>query len=183
MDFLIGVTGQRNEVTKQVVQFLLNTLNLVHINMRQPFYNALAQMMDSTPLSAASMKPDELVEPLNCTVAAYEREFMSSIFCLNKDYFTQTISKQMDKMNKGFNNNLFSGFIVSGISRPEEANFIRSKGGVMVHVQGTQGFIDFHPLNTKLFDVIYKIDDSLTNKDLSFSTLIREVREAHKKVA
>lgn len=183
MSFLIGVTGQRDENTKQVVQFLLNSLNLIHINMRQPFYNALAQLMETTPLTAASMKSTDKVEPLNCTVAAFEREFTSAIFGLNKDFFTQTVSRQMNKSQKGFNQNLSDGFIVSGISRPEEADYIRAKGGVMVHVQGISGYTDFHPINSKLFDVTYSLKEAAKDRDLAMSLLISNVREAFKKAA
>lgn len=183
MSFLIGVTGQRDDKTKQAVQFILNSLNLIHINMRQPFYNALAQLVDTTPLAAASMKPTDKVESLNCTVAAFEREFVSAICGLNKDFFTETVGRQIQKSAQGFSKNLFDGFIVSGISRPQEADYIRAKGGVMVHVQGVGSYTDFHPINTKLFDVIYKLSDAEQDRDLALSLLISNVREAYKKVA
>lgn len=183
MSFLIGVTGQRDANTKKVVQFLLNSLNLIHINIRQPFYNALAQMAGTTPLTAASMKSTDKVESLNCTVAAFEREFTTAILSLNKDFFTQTVSRQMNKSYKCFNQNLFDGFIVSGISKPAEADYIRAKGGVMVHVQGISGYTDFHPINTKLFDVIYQLKEAEKDSDLTMSLLISNIREATKKAA
>jgi hypothetical protein len=81
--------------------------------------------------------------------------------------------------------NLFSGHIVSGISHPQEADYIRAKGGVMVHVHNRagKGWPDHYPLGTKLFDICYQTSDEDQNEKSIASYLIPLIRTANKRAA
>ncbi len=183
---LIGVTGQRNARTRAIVVALNEKLNLININMRQPFIDVLAVVAETTPQIAAQMSGDDMIKKLKCKVSAFEREFMSATYGLNKDYFIETAENRLINSTAGFNEpvkHLFDGHIVSGISRPQEAKFIRDRGGVMVHLQEGPGFTDFHPIETKLYDVIYDAKQFTADNKDSLALIVASIKESHRKVA
>lgn len=186
--FLIGVTGERSEQTKKVIFAIMNCLSLMHISMRQPFINVLASITGVSPLVASSMTGTDRIGKLNCTVAAFEREFYSGICGLNNKYFMECLGEQLNNLTDGFTpttRNLFSGHIVSGINRPEEVNYIRAKGGLMVHVynESGKGWTDHFPRDVKLFDVVYHVGDGTKDEKSIASYLIPHIREANKRAA
>lgn len=166
----------------------MNCLSLMHINMRQPFVDVLASITGISPLVAASMVGTDHIGKLNCTVAAFEREFYTCICGVNNKYFLETLGERLNNSTDAFTpttRNLFSGHIVSGISRIEEANYIRSRGGLMVHVynQAGKGWTDFHPRDVKLFDVVYHVGDGTKDEKAIASYLIPQIRDANKRAA
>lgn len=186
--FLIGVTGDRNDETKKVIFAIMNCLSLMHVSMRQPFVDVLAAILGTTPLAASSMQATDHIVKLNCTVAAFEREFYTGIFGLNKKFFTEAVNERITSSTNGFKGaarNLFSGHIVSGISRPQEAEFIRSKGGLMLHVynKSGKGWPDYHPRDTKLWDVGYQLNDEQQDEKSIAEFLIPLIRNANKRAA
>jgi hypothetical protein len=183
---LVGVTGQRNAKTRQVVHMLNDQLNLIHVNIRQPFIDVLAAVTGKTSQVAATMGSDEMIPSLKCKVSAFEREYMAAVYGLNKDYFIEAAAEKLTRTTAGFTQSmqhLFDGYIVSGISRPQEANFVRDRGGVMVHLQEGPGFTDFHPLSTRLYDVIFNVRDVDLSKPDSIANVIQSIKESHRKVA
>ena len=183
---LLGVTGQRNSRTRAIVHALNEQLNLIHINMRQPFIDVLAVVTGNTPQVAATLDREAIIPALKCKAHVFEREYSSALFCLNKDYFTEIAAEKITRSTAGFTDitkNIFDGFIVSGISTTHEAKFIRDRGGVMLHLQDGPGFTDFHPLETRLYDVIFDVKKFDPQNKESIDFLIAHVKESHKRAA
>lgn len=179
---LVGVTGQRNQLTKNVVHLISQELNLIHINMRQPFLNVLAAVTGSTPQSAAILAGTTKIDELKCTVAAFERSFLAAIYELNSDYFTDIANLTLARSTAGFTEtikDLFSGHVVSGISRPKEADFIRERGGILVHVHHGEGWSDFHPLSVKSTDVFIDAKNIIAHDKRSVAALMSQIKNAN----
>lgn len=186
--FLIGVTGERSEETKLVIFTIMNSLSLMHISMRQPFVDVLASITGVIPIVASSMAGSDRIGKLNCTVAAFEREFYSCICGVNNKYFIETLGERLNSSMEGFTpttRNLFSGHIVSGIAHVHEAEYIRAKGGIMLHLykQAGNGSGDFHPRDAKLFDVTYQLGIGKDDQQTIASTLIPLIRNSNKRAA
>jgi hypothetical protein len=186
--FLIGVTGDRTEETKKVIFAISNCLSLMHINMRQPFIDVLASITGLNALAASSLAGNDKIAKLNCTVAAFEREFYSGIYGLNNRFFIETVGERLSGSVRGFTattSNLFSGHIVSGLSHPQEAEYIRAKGGIVVHVlnKSGEGWPSFHRRDTRLYDVYYQLNDAENHEKEIAATLIPLIRNANKRAA
>lgn len=186
--FLIGVTGERSEETKMIIFTIMNSLSLMHISMRQPFVNVLASITGVSPIVASSMAGSDRIGKLNCTVAAFEREFYSCICGVNNQYFIEALGERLSNSIQGFTpttRNLFSGHIVSGINWAHEADYIRAKGGIMLHLyrEGGKGSGDFHPRNAKLFDVIYQLGNGNDDQQTIATQLIPLIRNSNKRAA
>lgn len=185
--FLIGVTGERSEDSKKVIFAIMNCLSLLHINIRQPFIDVLASITSVSPLVASGMQGTERIGKLNCTVAAFEREFYACICGVNNRYFIETLGEHLTNSMEGFTpttRNLFSGHIVSGINRPEEATYIRAKGGIMLHIcNNGEGWPNSFPREAKLFDLFYHLDDGALDEKSIASVLIPQIRETTKRAA
>jgi len=186
--FLIGVTGANTDKNKNVIFAILNCLSLMHINMRQPFIDVLASITGVNPAVASAMAPTAQIGKLNCTVAAFEREFYACICGVNNQYFVEALGERLSSSMESFTpttRNLFSGHIVSGITRKEESDYIRAKGGIILHVynEAGKGSGDFHPRDAKLFDVLYNLSDGSDDQQTIAATLIPLIRAANKRAA
>lgn len=185
--FLIGVTGERTEDSKKVIFAIMNCLSLMHINIRQPFIDVLACITGVSPLVASGMLGTDHIGKLNCTVAAFEHEFYACICGVNNRYFIETLGERLTNAMDGFTpttRNLFSGHIVSGITRPEEATYIRAKGGIMLHICNRgQGWPSAYPREAKLFDLFYHLDEGPLDEKSIASVLIPQIRENNKRAA
>lgn len=178
---LVGVTGQRNQLTKNVVHLISQELNLIHINMRQPFINVLAAIVGCTPQNAASLPGHTKIDELKCTVAAFERSFFAAIYELNTDYFIDMAHLALARSTAGFTESIkdiFSGHIISGISRPKEADFIRSRGGILVHAHHGEGWTDFHPIPAKSSDIYLDAKKLIAHDKKSVAALMNQIRNA-----
>jgi len=186
--FLIGVTGERSEEAKKVIFTISNSLSLMHVSMRQPFVDVLASITGVPPIVASSMAGTDRIGKLNCTVAAFEREFYSCICGVNNKYFIETLAERLCTSVQGFTpttRNLFSGHIVSGINHTYEADYIRSRGGIMIHLyrQGGKGSGDFHPRNAKLFDLTYQLGNGNDDQQEIAAKLVPLIRDSNKRAA
>lgn len=183
---LVGVTGQRSQLTKTIVHLISQELNLININMRQPFINVLAAVTGTTQQMAASLPGNHKIDLLKCTVAAFERSFLAATYELNTDYFVDTANLTLAKSTAGFTEtiqNLFSGHVVSNISNTKEMEFIRARGGVMVHVLHGEGFTDFHPLPAKSTDILVDAKNLNAHDRKSIAAMIRSITAANEKQA
>lgn len=183
---LVGVTGQRNQVTKSITHLISQELNLININMRQPFHDVLAAVTGLTSQNAAQLPANHKIEELKCTVAAFERSFFAAIYELNTNYFIDVAALRLARTTAGFTEtmqNIFGDYVVSGIARPAEADFIRERGGIMVHVNHGQGWQDFHPLNTKSADIIVDANTLNLNDRIAVAALMKQIKGEFKKAA
>lgn len=183
---LVGVTGQRNPVTKAITHLISQELNLININMRQPFIDVLATVTGATPQNAALLPSNHKIDLLKCTVAAFERSFLSTTYELNTNYFIDCAELKLTRTTAAFTEtiqNIFGGYVVSGITRPAEADFVRARGGIMVHVKHGQGWQDFHPLNTKSTDIIVDSNTLNLNDRISIAALMKQINGEFKKAA
>lgn len=183
---LVGVTGQRNPVTKAITHLVSQELNLIHINMRQPFIDVLAAVTSTTSQSAALLPSNHKIDLLKCTVAAFERSFLAATYELNTNYFIDSAELKLTRTTAAFTEtiqNIFGGYVVCGISRPAEADFVRERGGVMVHVNHGQGWQDFHPLNTKSTDIIVDGNTLNLNDRVAIAALMKQIKSEFNKAA
>lgn len=187
-NFLIGVTGERSEESKMVIFTIMNSLSLLHISMRQPFIDVLASITGVPSNVASCMAAGDRIGKLNCTVAAFEREFYSCVCGVNNKYFIESLGERLNNSMHGFTptaRNLFSGHIVSSINHAHEADYIRARGGIMLHLyrQGGKGSGEFHPRNAKLFDVTYQLGCGRDDQKTIAAQLIPLIRNSNKRAA
>jgi len=183
---LVGVTGQRNPVTKAITHLISQELNLININMRQPFHDVLAAVTGMTSQNAALLPATQKIEELKCNVAAFERSFFAAIYELNTNYFIDVAALRLERSIAGFTEtlqNIFGGHVISGVSRPAEADFIRNRGGIMVHINHGEGWQDFHPLNTKSNDIIVDGKTLNLNDRVVIANLMKQIQSESKKAA
>ncbi|WP_160280086.1 hypothetical protein [Cellvibrio mixtus] len=161
-------------------------LNLININMRQPFHDVLAAVTGLTSQNAALLPATQKINELKCTVAAFERSFFAAIYELNTNYFTDVAALRLERSIAGFTEtlqNIFGGHVISGISRPAEADFIRNRGGIMVHVKHGEGWPDFHPLSTNATDIIVDSNTLNLNDRKAIADLMKKIDTANKEAA
>lgn len=131
MPLLIGLAA--TECEQKISAYLSHHLNLRCVNFRQPVINMIAALTGSDPFAVDVAKPDTIVPQLNCNIRTLSSILTSALILADSDAPKKLLNEQIKKTDQAAN--LFSGILVRGITRQEEANWVRSQNGIVVHLR------------------------------------------------
>lgn len=165
---LIGVSAPNNKTTQCAIAELADVFGLEHLNMRQPLINMIATL---TSMDACAQEyycsQQVIVEHLGVTIEQLEITLGFNLRTVKNDFFIQRCAEAMAISNSGFNRELFSGQIISGIKTELEAQWLRDQGGHMVHLYQYDNHTHHHPLHELDGDLVCVIDKPSEQPDVS----------------
>lgn len=158
---LIGVSAPNNHTARTAIATIAEEFCVEHISMRQPVINMIASLTAMDPVHQEfACSPHATVEGLGISIGELEIALAFNLRTIKPDFFIERTKETMGISNTGFNGELFSGQLISGIRTELEAQWVRDQGGVMVHL--------YHYDNTSEFHALHEMDGDLvviTNSD------------------
>lgn len=130
---LFGITGTKNIAARNARSVICNQLNLLHTNIKQPVFKALAEQ---THYSEYELEHHvDLFRKLP-THEYSAIELFNQIECalLDQNPHTLTALAEEDILSKKIISNLSNGYLVSGIDNDQEAQWLRECGGILIHL-------------------------------------------------
>lgn len=130
---LIGITGTARSGVRANARHLADQLQLRQWQMQQPILEAasaltgiaLQQILQASPeaeIPALKLRLGQLLDRLHITTRT-----------ANHDYLVANLSERMYQQR---GSQLYSGNLVMGITTTHEANWLRARGGLLVHLVG-----------------------------------------------
>jgi hypothetical protein len=173
---IIGVSSPNNKTTRAAIAMLAEEFCIEHINMRQPLIEIVAQLTAINPCSLEHYCPQTLqVEHLGISVEELEIALGFNLRTIKSDFFVSRCAEKIAISNSGFNGQLFSGQIISGLKTELEAQWIREQGGHVVHLYQYDNLSHHHPLNELDGDLVCVIDQPTDMPNLR--EIIQSLRE------
>lgn len=165
---IIGISSPNNKTSQAAIAKLAELYGLEHINMRQPLINMVAVATCMDPCAQEFYCSQQtLVEHLGVTIEQLEITLGFTLRTIKSDFFIQRCAETMAISNSGFNGQLFSGQIISGIKTELEAQWLRAQGGHMVHLYQYDNHTHHHPLHELDGDLVCILDKPTENPNLS----------------
>lgn len=165
---IIGVSAPNNKTSQAAIAQLAEIYGIEHINMRQPLINMVAVATCMEPCAQEFYCTQQaLVEHLGITIEQLEITLGFTLRTIKPDYFIQRCAETIAISNSGFNGQLFSGQIISGINTELEASWLRAQGGHMVHIYQYDQITHHHPLHELDGDLVCVIDKPSENPNLT----------------
>lgn len=133
---LIGVaTNNCNNHTRNAIRYLCETMNIKHINIQQQVIDAAAAILRVSAyelqVNTEQLKPIPLIKLSTKELMVKIR----SLLCEKNPYFfVDHLDAELNRRTETMMQKLFNGDIVSGIQTEEEADYIRSNGGIILHI-------------------------------------------------
>lgn len=139
MKILIGIHCNDKNHAHKTALTLREELNLLAHHMRQPALDAAAILCGVTSYEIQK-RPEHYsnVTPWNQSAQQLEAGIARVILAGNPNAFTQAADEWLNNEGQKPLRNMFSGYLIHGISTNEEADFIRTHGGLMIHILKTE---------------------------------------------
>lgn len=140
---MIGITGTRHSGKRMLTSLIAEDLRLMHINLQQPAINACAGIANMDPYDFYRAPMEAELTPYGMTAGQLLKRIQAVLIYNDRDALIkateQTLAARSNVMH------LFSGVVVSGITRDNEADWLRNQGGQLIHLHNTQ-YIGNRPL-------------------------------------
>lgn len=155
---LIGISAPVNQATRDAISVFTEEFNVEHVNLRQPVINMVAALTNMHPTQQEfCCAPHQKIDDLGISIAELELSIAFNLRASNGRFFIARAQAVIARSAHGMHNELFNGHIVSGIKTEVEAQWIRSQGGLVVHLYQYDNNVDFHALNEMDSDLVFNI--------------------------
>lgn len=135
MKIAVGITGPHNSITRDAIKTLLNELKLLHINLRQPIVDFCASCLNVDPHELDNHTPLHThYHELKMNLHEMQHTIETFLCLENKNHLMDTAAARINKTTKILGGHQ-PNYIISNITNEREAAWVRSNGGVIVHVR------------------------------------------------
>ena len=133
MKMLIGITSTHE--LKKSVKKLIEFHNLLHSNIQQPVIDATAIVLGVNAHEYTHHVDKHAVQSLwGKTGEEIQSGISNLLHAGNENCLIQHLEQNLTKYAGSPLQKLINGNLVSGITTPQEADYIRSKGGAVLHI-------------------------------------------------
>lgn len=133
MKMLIGITSTHK--LKKSVKKLIEFHNLLHSNIQQPVIDATAIVLGVNAHEYTHHVDKRVVQaPWGKTADEIQSGISNLLHAGNENCLIQHLEKNLTKYAGSPLQKLINGNLVSGITTPQEADYIRNKGGAVLHI-------------------------------------------------
>lgn len=173
---IIAVSAANNYTSRAAVASIAEAFDLEHISMRQPLINMIATITNMDACAQEFYCSQQcVVEHLGITIEQLEITLGFNLRTIKSDFFIQRCAETMAISNNGFNGQLFSGQIISGIKTELEAQWLRDQGAHIVHLYQYDDLAHHHPLDELEGDLVCVIDKP--SRQFEVGEIIASLRE------
>lgn len=135
MQILLAVAGPNNASTRGVVKTLVDSLGVMHINMRQPIINVVADCLGVDSHQLYNHIPLHKFIPEHNQNVGQLQSMLEHFLCkANKRYLIEKAKSQIESSTILLATGIFNGHIISNITSEAEAEWARTIGAILIHV-------------------------------------------------
>jgi len=175
MKMLIGVTS--THTTKNSVKKLIEFHNLLHNNIQQPVIDATAIVLGVNAHEYNHHVDKRVVQaPWSQTAEEIQAGISNLLHAGNENCLIQHLEQNLTKYSGSPLQKLINGNLVSGITTPQEADYIRRKGGAVLHIVNINRQAKLKPLLHHSDFTLFVTDDTEPDEVELFRTS-NEIRE------
>lgn len=158
---LIGVSApEQNLQARNAVRYFAEHLNAQHFNIEQQVIDAAAIALRISPHEfVANVDPQKKLPILNINTTELKQKIRAALCSSNPYFLIDSLHVNLNDVAKKHITKLFNGSIVSGITTNMEAEYIRSHGGLMIHIHNESSLLD-QPVNTRDNDIVIHASNS-----------------------
>ena len=133
MKMLLGLTGTNSVQGRNVRRALVDSLNVMHVNIKQPVIDMMASLFRITPHEYEHhFEKTKTITQFNQPANNMFRGVEASICAGNKNTLIDLCINAMARQDSISDRT--EGTLISGINNDTEANFVRSRGGQIIHL-------------------------------------------------
>lgn len=186
---LVGVSAPRKSRSREVINTLAKELDLAHINMRQPVVDMVAALTGMHPTELNSMSDAAILHGngvfgLGMNIVDLELSLSRHLLQIKRDFFITRAQAELNQVKQfntefGHAHTLFNGQVISSVSTELEAQWIRSQGGLMLHVldYSIENLGEFHALDELKGDLVMVTNSAVTVNQGSMATQLAAIRK------
>lgn len=165
---IIGVSSPNNKTSQAAIAQIAEVYGLEHINMRQPLINMVSVATCMDPCAQEFYCTQQtIIQDLGISIEQLEITLGFTLRTIKSDFFIQRCAEIIAISNSGFNSQLFSGQIISGIKTELEAEWLRAQGGHMVRIYQYDQHAHHNPLHELDGDLVCVIDNPSETPNLT----------------
>lgn len=178
---MIGITGTRHSGKRMLTSLIAEDLRLMHINMQQPAINACAGIanMDPYDFYRAPMEAD--LTPYSMTAGQLLKRIQAALIYNDRSALIKAAEHTLAARSHVMH--LFNGVVVSGITRDNEADWLRSKGGLLIHLENTHQIANGPLVLLKNEDALHTFDSKEKFNSAIIPAVIETLRSKITKAA
>lgn len=177
---LIGVTAAETcTESRNSIRHILNKFELQHLNIQQKIIDAAAIILRISPEELmVNIEPLRPLPFLQMSASELKKQIRAALCTNNQYYLIDSLDTEINAPRNKNISQLFNGHIVSGITTNEEADYIRSHGGVMLHIINNN---DLQPsaVDKTSSDLIHTANFDLSPKNLSLRLISEKIAEKY----
>lgn len=175
MKMLIGVTSTHD--TKLSVKKLREFQNLLHDNMQQPAIEATAIVLGLNWHEYEHHTDKRVVQsPWMKTAEEIQAGISDLLHAGNENCLIQHLDKKLTASKSSVLANTINGYLISGITTPQEADYIRAQGGAMLHIVNVKRQSKLKPL-LKNGDFVLFVASDINPEELELYRISKEIKE------
>jgi hypothetical protein len=172
---LIGVCApDQNLQARNAVRYFAEHLNAQHFNIEQQVIDAAACALRISPHEfVVNVDPQKKLPILNINAAELKQKIRAALCSSNPFFLIDSLHVNLNDDAKKHITKLFNGSIVSGITTHMEAEYIRSHGGLMIHIHN-ESSLQEPTIATRDDDLVIHTSNSnpLNEKTLQAFTIV-----------
>lgn len=152
---MLGISGPRTTETRNLVRTLVRCLpSAAHYSMQYPALAAAASILDIPVEHLQAHTPGHHPVPgTHITVDELISMQRSQLRILNPDFFIERAQQKLTNINKHLKQPIFTGYVFSDITCEREADWVRRKGGEIIHITNQHTPRDYKALENKLGEI------------------------------
>lgn len=178
---MIGITGTRHSGKRLLASLLTEDLRLMHINMQQPAINACAAIgnMEIDDFYRAPMDAEFI--PYGMTAGQLLKRIQAVLTYNDREAMIK--AADLTLASRSHLKYLFSGIVVSGITRDNEADWLRAQGGLLIHLHNTHYIGNRTLVHVKNDDALHTFDSKEKFHSAIMPAVIDTIRNKINKAA
>lgn len=140
---LIAIANNENNLqARSATRYLVDALNLCHTNIEQQVIDAAAAALRLSPHEfTVALDHFKKIPVLNINAIELKQKIRASLCAQNPYFLIDSLHEFLQQKNP-YIKKLFNGNIISGISNNTEADYIRSQGGLVLHIENSHSNIE-----------------------------------------
>lgn len=134
---LLGITAPDHSIhARNAIRYLVERLNARNTNIEQQVIDAAAVALRiSSHEFEVNIIPQKTLPLLNINAVELKQKIRAALCSQNPYFLIDSLNQFLNEWKNKPISCLFSGEVISGITTNAEADYIRSHGGLMLHIQ------------------------------------------------
>jgi hypothetical protein len=141
---LLGITAPEHSIhARNAIRYLIERLNARNINIEQQVIDAAAiALRISAHEFEVFIEPQKTLPLLNINAVELKQKIRAALCSQNPFFLIDSLNQYLTESHSKAISKIFNGDVVSGITTNAEADYIRSCGGLILHIVHANSIVE-----------------------------------------